>query len=377
MTRNGGRTVALDTTQTDDVQIVSGRAGLVGWHLRTALRSAGSTWRDVDLRRPGVHLGDLPAIDRAVHVAGITRGTTEDLHEGNIALARRFVEAVDATGATPKRVVHAGSVQAARATPYGLGKAGASAVLAAAADRWGADYLDLPIENVFGEHGAPDHNTVTATFCHRRARGLPIPVDSDNRRDFVHAQHVADALLGTISPSQLADLGTVMTIPALAARLDGLASVYDHGEIPDLSDPFDRDLFNTYRAAVIDVRPVYPLHAARDHRGTFTELVRVHGGTGQTGISTTMPGVTRGDHFHRRKVERFVVVAGRARITLRRVLTDDRRHFDVDGDHPVAIDMPTLWSHAITNTGDEPLVTAFWTNDLFDPTAPDTHQDPA
>ncbi|PZO57862.1 MAG: capsular biosynthesis protein [Leifsonia xyli] len=358
-------------------QVISGRAGLVGWHLRAVLHSTGATWHDVDLRQPDVQLGEVDSIDRAVHVAGITRGTTEDLHEGNIALARRFVDAIDATGAVPRRVVHAGSVQAFRDTPYGLGKAGASAVLADAAERWGAEFLDLPIENVFGEHGAPDHNTVTATFCHRRARGLPIPVDSDAERVFVHAQHVADALLGTISPARLAELGTVMTIPALAARLDELAAVYDLGEVPDLSSPFDRDLFNTYRAAVFDVRPVHPLHAAQDHRGAFTELVRVHGGTGQTGISTTKPGVTRGDHFHRRKVERFVVVAGRARITLRRVLSDDRRHFDVDGDHPVAIDMPTLWSHAITNTGDEPLVTAFWTNDLFDPTAPDTHQDRA
>jgi UDP-2-acetamido-2,6-beta-L-arabino-hexul-4-ose reductase len=355
---------------------ISGRAGLVGWHLRALLHSLCEPWVDVDLRQPDVRL-TATAVDRAVHVAGITRGSVDELYEGNIELARRFVAAIDAAGATPAVVVHANSVQALRDTPYGLGKAGAAAVLADAASRWGAELVDIPIENVFGEHGAPDHNTVTATFCHRRARGLALPVDSDHVRVFVHAQDVAEALAGIATPEQLTSRGTTMSIPDLAARLDELAAPYDAGEIPELRTPFDRDLFNTYRAARFDVQPLHALRTSRDHRGAFSELVRAHGSTGQTGFSTTLPGVTRGDHFHRRKVERFVVIGGRGRITLRRVLTDDRRVFDVDGRHPVAIDMPTLWSHAITNTGDEPLRTVFWTNDLFDPAAPDTHQDPA
>jgi UDP-2-acetamido-2,6-beta-L-arabino-hexul-4-ose reductase len=93
-------------------------------------------------------------------------------------------------------------------------------------------------------------------------------------------------------------------------------------------------------------------------------------------VSTTVPGVTRGEHFHLHKVERFVVVRGRARIELRKVLSSGVVTFDVDGDHPAVIDMPTLWAHNITNTGDTEVVTLFWANEIFDPAAPDTYAEP-
>jgi UDP-2-acetamido-2,6-beta-L-arabino-hexul-4-ose reductase len=90
-------------------------------------------------------------------------------------------------------------------------------------------------------------------------------------------------------------------------------------------------------------------------------------------VSTTRPGITRGDHFHLRKVERFAAVAGHARISLRRVLGSEVVSFDVDGERPVAVDMPTMWVHNITNTGDCELTTLFWTDTLHDPAAPDTY----
>lgn len=356
---------------------VSGRGGLVGWHLRALLHARERPWTDVDLRRDARPLAGLEGTATAVHVAGITRGSDDDLRSGNVALARRFVAALDRAGARPTVVVHANSVQAGRPTPYGEGKAGAAEVLAAAAAQWGARMLDVVIENVFGEHGTPDHNTVTSTFCHRLANGRDLPVDSDQERVFVHAQDVAEALVGSIDETELAARSTTLTIPELAAKLTGLAAVYDQGEIPPLATPFDRDLLNTYRSYAFLARPVHQLHSVHDDRGAFTELVRAHHGSGQTAISTTLPGVTRGNHFHRRKLERFVVVQGEARIALRRVLTDERQVVEVSGDRPVAVDMPTLWAHSITNTGKKPLVTAFWTNELFDPTHSDTHQDVA
>lgn len=367
----------MSSTQALDSGLVavSGRGGLVGWHLRALLHALGRPFQNVDLRSSlPTHVG-LAATAEAIHVSGITRGTDAALREGNIDLARRFVHTLDGAGARPLRVVHANSVQASQPTPYGEGKAGAAQILAEAAQRWGAEFVDVIIENVFGEHGTPEHNTVTSTFCHRLARGLEMPVGSDAERVFVHAQDVAEALAGVIDTRELEARGTRLSIPALADRLTNLASMYDAGEIPELLTAFDRDLLNTYRSFAFDVRPEIPLRSSRDLRGVFTELVRVHGGTGQTGISITIPGITRGDHFHRRKIERFVVISGRARIVTRRVLSEDRRVFDVSGDDPVAIDMPTLWSHSITNTGHEPLITAFWTDDLFDPTRPDTYQD--
>lgn len=355
---------------------ISGRGGLIGWHLRTLLHSEGLRWRDVDLRRPTVSTTSLVDVGTAIHVAGISRGSDHDVREGNIELARRFVAAIDAAGARPRRVVYADTGMRGT-SPYTDGKARAGEVLSAAASRWGADFVDVVIQNVFGEHGTPYHNGVALTFCHRIARGERPCVDSDDVRTFVHAQDVAEALAGMIDQAELDRRGTTLTVPELAGRISSLADVYRRGEMPSLPSAFDRDLFNTYRSYAFAVSPVHRLTSAADERGTFTELVRAHGGPGQTGVSTTLPGITRGDHFHRRKIERFVVVQGEARIVLRRVLTGERQVIDVTGDEPVAVDMPTLWAHAITNTGASPLVTAFWTNELFDPARPDTHQETA
>ncbi|MEN0102304.1 MAG: NAD-dependent epimerase/dehydratase family protein [Curtobacterium sp.] len=364
----------------DGLLAVSGRGGFVGWHLRALLHADGRPWRNVDVRVPNPSLHEVAALAptvTAVHVAGIVRGTDRELREGNVELAHRFVDALERSGASPREVVYANSSAPGPAGAYAEGKALAGEVLLRAAARWGARFTDVVIDNVFGEHGLPGHNTVTSTFCDRLARGQTLPVDSDHVRTFVHAQDVAEALVGHIDQQELASRGTTITIPELAARLRALANVYDRGEIPALPGPYDRDLLNTYRSYAFGVAPVQRLTSASDHRGAFTELVRSHGGTGQTGVSTTLPGVTRGNHFHRRKLERFVVVQGSARIVLRRVLTGERHVIDVSGDDPVAVDMPTLWAHSITNTGTSPLVTAFWTNDLFDPARPDTHQDAA
>jgi UDP-2-acetamido-2,6-beta-L-arabino-hexul-4-ose reductase len=148
------------------------------------------------------------------------------------------------------------------------------------------------------------------------------------------------------------------------------------GDVPVLEDKLDGDLFNTYRAALFPSHYPTVLHPHKDMRGTLVETVRAHGAGGQTFVSTTLPGVTRGDHFHLSKFERFVVLEGSAVIRLRRLFTSEIFEFEVSGDDPVAIDMPTMWLHNITNVGSTVLTTMFWTDALFDPANPDTFYEP-
>jgi UDP-2-acetamido-2,6-beta-L-arabino-hexul-4-ose reductase len=119
-----------------------------------------------------------------------------------------------------------------------------------------------------------------------------------------------------------------------------------------------------------------PLARHADTRGSFFEVIRTHGGSGQSSFSTTEPGISRGDHFHRRKIERFTVLAGTATISLRKLFSTEVYEFQVTGERPVAVDMPTMWTHKITNTGADPLYTSFWTNEIFNPTASDTIPEP-
>jgi UDP-2-acetamido-2,6-beta-L-arabino-hexul-4-ose reductase len=350
---------------------MTGANGFLGWHTRLALRAQGAT-------AEGIAVGDgfdvvkatrlVSGASRAIHVAGVNRADDQDVHEGNILFARQFSQALRNADAPPPVVVFANSTQATNGSVYGEAKRQSAEIVAEAAAAIGAEFIDVALPNLFGEHGRPFYNAVTATFCQLLADGERPTVEADKELTLLHAQSAADLLIGG-SP---ATPEVNETVSGLLRRLELISHTYARGEIPDVTDPFQRDLFNTYRSYTIEALTPIRLNRHADARGAFFEIVRSHGGTSQSSFSTTVPGISRGDHFHRRKIERFTVLAGSATISLRKLFTDRVHDFVVHGELPAAVDMPTGWAHKITNTGDTTLYTSFWTDDLFDPERPDT-----
>lgn len=353
----------------------TGTNGFLGWHTRCAAREQGA-----DIAR--IAIGDhfdlqqaataLSGVDRLLHIAGVNRGSDAEVEEGNLLFAEQLAAALRAAPQPPATVVVANSTQAGNGSVYGTAKQRAAEIVRAAADDVGAVCLDLTLPNLFGEHGRPFYNAVTATFCHLVAEGGEPQVDQDRELTLLHAQDAADLLLGNVDVAAQGDLERTETVTGLLARIRGYASVYARGEIPDVSSAFDRDLFNTYRSFTFPAQAPIRLTRHADARGSFFEIIRSHGGAGQSSFSTTVPGITRGDHFHRRKIERFTVLSGEGVISLRKMFTSEVHELRVSGDEPAAVDMPTGWAHRITNTGDDVLYTSFWTNDIFDPGNPDT-----
>jgi len=354
---------------------ITGGRGFLGQHLRAALLESGTT---AEL----VAVGDsfdlaqatdaVNGADRAIHIAGVNRAPDEDIAAGNILFAEQLASAILAAEQAPRIVVFANSTQSTNRSVYGDAKARAAAILADAAAKVSAEYVDVQLPNLFGEHGRPFYNAVTATFSHLIASGQTPTVRDDKELTLLHAQNAADLLSGVAPRDKLDSLIQVETVSGLLGRLLGFAETYNRGEIPPVAESFDRDLFNTYRSYTFPAQAPIMLTRHADIRGSFFEIIRSHGGPGQSSFSTTVPGVTRGDHFHRRKIERFTVLQGTGRISLRRLFTDEVISFEVTGDAPGAIDMPTMWSHNITNVGVDELYTSFWTNDIFNPENPDT-----
>ena len=147
----------------------------------------------------------------------------------------------------------------------------------------------------------------------------------------------------------------------------------EQGIIPLLNTPFEINLFNTFRC-YMDIAGHYPVKYRQntDNRGTFVELLRLNG-SGQVSFSITKPGITRGNHYHTRKIERFSVIKGSALIQLRRIGTGEVLNFTLSGDEPAYVDMPVWYTHNITNTGNDELYTVFWINEFFNPDDPDTY----
>lgn len=362
--------------------VITGGFGFLGWHLASRLvalhdvhpvRLGRSQFDDADQLRAAVAGADV-----IYHVAGVNRAASDDeVEAGNRQLATRLAEAIVDIG-RPVHVVFANSIQSSLDNPYGRGKAAAAEILAGATSKCGGTFADVVLPNLFGEHGRPDYNSFVATFAARIAAGDTPTIVEDREVPLLHVQQAARALLDAGQhrvESRIKPAGTPATVSSVLDKLTHFDRLYRTGEIPAIADPFDLDLFNTYRSYVFPERfPIRPaVHA--DARGELFEAIRFHGGRCQAYASTTVPGATRGEHYHLHKVERFVVLRGEAEIGFRRLLHDDVITFRVSGDEPVILDMPTLWVHNLRNVGSGELITFFWSDQLLDPENPDQYYD--
>ncbi|MDN4507495.1 polysaccharide biosynthesis C-terminal domain-containing protein [Dietzia maris] len=354
---------------------LTGASGFLGWHTR--LRLAAHTTHEIIAvtRENWSELDRIVAnADAVIHLAGVNRAESDDdVEQGNIRLGANVARAISLAN-RPLRVVMSGTIQVERDNSYGRGKLSAQRAIAEATTEAGGHFVDVCLPNIFGEHGIPAYNSFVATFVHAIIAGEN-PHTNDNPVELLHAQDAAQSLIDALQcgNDRIRPDGIQTGVVEVWELLQEFHRSYiPSGEIPDLSSKFRIDLFNSYRAGLFPDHYPIALVPHSDSRGSFVETVRCRGGEGQSSFSTTVPGITRGEHYHLSKIERFAVIQGDARISLRRMFHNKILHFDVSGENPVAIDMPVGWVHNITNTGNDVLLTQFWSHELFRPEAPDT-----
>ncbi len=359
---------------------ITGPDGFVAWHVRCAARAR---WGGdlVGLGRkefanPELLNAGIASADAVIHLAGVNRANDEsDVKRINPWLAEQLVASCERTGRVIP-VVYGNSIHSLGDSVFGVAKREGAEILAEWAARSGASVVDVVMPNIFGEHGVPHYNSVIATFSHLIARGEKPELVDDKELPLVHVQRVADLLLDqALAPTTgtLRVEGAHLMVSDVLTQLQSIAADYRTGIMPDLADPFTRDLFNTYRAATFPEQwPIHP-QVNSDQRGGLVETVKAAGGQTQVFYSSTNSGFTRGEHWHRRKVERFLVLRGQAEIRLRKLFTDEVVTFPVSGERPAIIDMPTMWVHSITNTGPDELITLFYADEIFDRARPDTY----
>lgn len=358
---------------------LTGPSGFLAWHVRAAWRAR--TGSDVVLlgrehfANASLMASALQGVDAVVHLAAVNRGPSDqEIFETNVSLAQTLAKGiVDSGGQT--FVVHANSIHVDGPSAFGRSKRDALLALEEATAR-GCGCADVVLPNVFGEHGKPHYNSFIATFCHQLIHKAEDPkVIEDRSVPLIHAQEAADVLIDAAVKRQAQQIRVQVAehqVSDVLERLKSIRDLYANGQLPNLGDAFTRDLFNTYRSHAFPGNlPIYP-DAMTDQRGRLVEAVRAMGGETQVFFSTTKPRMVRGQHFHRRKMERFLVLSGKARIYLRQMFADEVITFEVDGERPALVDMPTLWAHAIENVGENDLVTLFYADQVFNPLNPDT-----
>lgn len=365
--------------------LVTGAGGFLGRNLGVALE-----------RRPGVEvsridLGDTPeALDRAldaadaiVHLAGVNRPPqVEAFAAVNAGFTAEICRALAARGRKPTFVL-ASSIHAEQDSPYGASKRGAEEAVRDYCAATGARGVVYRLKNVFGKWCRPNYNSVTATFCHNIARDLPIQIsDPDNAVDLTYVDDVVAAWLGEVESAGRAPAGGFsfaaplpshrVTLGELARLLRSFRESRRTLQVPDVSDPFVRALYATYLSYLEAGDFGYPLTIRSDDRGDLAEFVKASA-FGQIFVSRTRPGVTRGNHYHHTKAEKFLVLNGEAVIRFRHVVSGDASEYRVDGRQWRVIDIPPGYTHSIENVGAGELITLFWASEVFDAERPDTN----
>ena len=316
--------------------------------------------------------------DVIVHLAALNRHSDpQAIYNTNIELVQKLISAMESTGSRP-HVLFSSSTQEERDNVFGKSKREGRKLLAEWAARSGGVFTGMVIPNVFGPFGNPYYNSVVATFSHQLTHSEQPRVEVDAQLKLIYIGDLVKVIWYLIknsvsdgeyrvSPTDEAKVTEILTL------LQSIKDQYlESGIVPDLSDPFERNLFNTF-VCHIDHSKFFPykLKINTDERGSFVETVKLNSG-GQISFSTSKPGVTRGNHFHTRKAERFAVIKGKALIQLRRIGTDRIMNFELDGNEPSFVDMPIWHTHNITNIGSDDLYTIFWISEFFDPGDPDT-----
>jgi UDP-2-acetamido-2,6-beta-L-arabino-hexul-4-ose reductase len=358
--------------------LVTGSDGLIGWHCRAWLFTRGEGVNVIPCNRQQFnddhYLCDaIEKADVIVHFAGMNRGEEEEIVETNIALARRITEVCQQLDCRP-HIIYSNSTHIDGDSRYGYSKRVAGETFEAWAKAEDARFLNLVLPHVFGEHGKPNYNSVVSTFCHKLANGETPEVTGDGQVNLLHAYDVSQIVWDSIENGTVGESrpeGCKMFVSELLERLSEMMGRYSQGVIPATPESIDLQLFNTLRSYIPYEQRARDLTLHTDERGNLFESVRADG-QGQVFLSSSHPNVTRGQHFHFRKVERFIVVQGQAKIRLRQVLKDEIVTYEVSGDSPQAIDIPTLHTHNITNVGDTPLITLFWAGEHYDPNDSDT-----
>ena len=363
---------------------ITGQKGFVGTHLYNTLGLQPEVYERVAFERASFENNEaldafVSRCDVIVHLAALNRhNEPEVIYDTNLNLVKLLVASLERTN-SKAHVLISSSSQEERDNLYGKSKKEGRELLANWATKAGANFTGLIIPNVFGPFGHPYYNSVVATFSHQVANGETPKIEVDGQLKLIYVGELVAEIISVIQNNTNAAKHIVAhtseaKVSELLALLQGYKELYqEQGQIPTISSTFELNLFNTFRC-YMDIKSHFPVKFTQhtDPRGTFVEVIRLGVG-GQVSFSTTVPGITRGNHYHTRKIERFAVIKGKALIQLRKIGTDEVLDFYLDGDEPSYVDMPIWYTHNIKNIGEEVLYTNFWINEFFDVNDPDTY----
>lgn len=362
--------------------LITGARGFIGKNLIATLEQISDidimTFnRNDDLAQLNVY---TQSCDFVFHLAGVNRPQdTQEYMKGNYELTNELLNSLKNNGNTCP-VLFASSTQATVNNEYGKSKKAAEDSLLDYGKRSGVKVLLYRFSNVFGKWCKPNYNSAVATFCYNISHDLPIIVnDPKVVMKLIYIDDVVEELINALNGnvnivgdycevpvSYTVELGQIVNI------INSFKKSREEQFIPNMSDQFIKKIYSTYLSYLPEDKFSYDLKMNVDNRGSFTEFIRTPD-RGQVSVNISKPGITKGNHWHNTKNEKFLVVSGKGVIRFRKIDSDKIIEYFVSGDKMEVVDVPTGYTHNIENLGDTDMVIIMWANEMFDNKKPDTY----
>jgi UDP-2-acetamido-2,6-beta-L-arabino-hexul-4-ose reductase len=359
---------------------ITGQSGFIGTHLYNTLGLSSDRFLRIPFAdsffESAKDLCDfVKQCDVIIHLAAVNRHEDQQvLYDINVALVDKLIKAMENKNVTP-HLLFSSSIQEVSDNLYGQSKLKCYQMFEAWAKRNNANLTALAIPNVFGEFARPNYNTFVATFAHKLVSGEQPLIMVNQNVKLIHVGSLCRFIISQFGEQGVKRIEVPYdfecSVSDVLSQFEQFKVLYfEQGLIPLLSDIHEVNLFNTFRSYIPPTCIKLVQHA--DSRGSFIETLKTKTG-GQFSFSTTMAGIIRGNHYHTRKIERFVVIKGNALIQLRKIGTREVFNFELDGKNPAYVDIPVWYTHNIKNIGMDELYTQFWINEWYNPEDHDTY----
>ena len=362
--------------------LITGAKGFIGKNLIVELKNQGFNQifeftRDSD---PALLENYAKDCNFVFHLAGVNRPQNEsDFIEGNYNFTSQLLELLKKHG-NKAPIVTTSSIQAELNNPYGKSKKAMEDLLFQYQEETGVNVYVYRLPNVFGKWSKPNYNSVVATYCYNIARDLDIQIHNptieltlchidDILEEFSHALNGNPTVHGDYC---IVPITHNILLGELASLITSFKENRKNLSIANMEDALTKKLYSTYLSFLPIDQFAYDLKMNLDNRGSFTEFIRTSD-RGQVSINVSKPGITKGNHWHHTKNEKFLVVSGEGVIRFRKLDSDDIIEYQVSGEKLQVVDIPTGYTHSIVNIGETDLVTVMWVNECFDPVKPDTY----
>lgn len=320
--------------------------------------------------------------DFVFNLAGVNRPKEQkEFMEGNFGFASLLLNTLK-KHKNNCPIMISSSIQAELDNPYGQSKKAGEELIFQYGKETGAKVYIYRYPNVFGKWCRPNYNSVVATFCNNIANDLPIQVNDPNViMNLVYIDDVVAELIEALKGKAHVDeqgycfvpVVHTITLGRIVELIYSFKKSREEQGIPDMTEgSFEKKLYATYLSYLPKNQFSYPLKMNIDERGSFTEILKT-ADRGQFSVNISRPGITKGEHWHHTKNEKFVVVSGNALIQLRQIDSDEIIEYHVSGEKIEVVDIPTGFTHNIINEGDTDLITFMWCSECFNPEKPDTY----